>query len=61
MQMAACLPYLFSMKTSQFNFVTASPFGIRIILLEIRLYVIPRKMQANNFKLLPYFKYTDIN
>lgn len=55
MQMSACLLYLFIMGISQFTFVTDSPFGIRIILLEIHLYVCPNKMQANNFKSIPHF------
>lgn len=61
MQMSTCLLYLLIMEMSQFTFVTASPFWTRTILLEIYLYVVPHKIQANNFKLRPYFKYTGIN
>lgn len=61
MQMPACLLYLFIMEISQFTFLTASPFGTRIISSEIHLYIAPHKIKANNFKLIPYFKYTGTN
>lgn len=60
MQMPACLLCLFIMETLQLTFVIVSPLGTRIILLEIHLYVVPHKMQANDFELIPYFKYTSI-
>lgn len=50
MQMPTCLLYLLIMEISQFTFVMASPFGTSTVLLEIYLYVVPHKMQANNFK-----------
>lgn len=60
MQMPACLLCLFIMETLQLTFVIVSPLGTRIILLEIHLYVVPHKMQANDLELIPYFKYTSI-
>lgn len=50
MQMSACLLYVFIMEISQFTFVTASPFGNKIILLEIHLHIYPNKMQADELK-----------
>lgn len=70
MQMPACLLYFFMMGLLQFTLVTVPPYGTRVILLGIHICVfirnnkcicIPNKMQANNFKPVPYFKYIGIN
>ena len=70
MQMPARLLHLCMMGLSQCAFVTAPPYGTRVILSGIHICVfirknkgmcIPNKMQANNFKPMPYFKYTGIN